>query len=127
MLSGTPCREADCGQYLVWLKTEKGANMPVEVESLDATDDETTMYDPSRHEAHWGNCTKPDQFRKPKAAKLPWKYLRLHDTDQGVDILIAIQGDRVRARVGGGKTVEAQLTDKLDSAMPVILPGPDGS
>ncbi len=49
-----------CGEYIVWLKTKNGKNMPVEPETVDHDDDE---FDHTKHEAHWGNCPKADQFR----------------------------------------------------------------
>lgn len=56
-----PCRS--CGQYVVFLPTKSGKNMPVDVDTVDEAD---TEFDHKRHVSHFATCNDPARFRKPK-------------------------------------------------------------
>lgn len=50
-----------CGGQIVWLKTELGKNICVEVNSVSEGDD---VFEYGTHEAHWGNCPDADKHRR---------------------------------------------------------------
>lgn len=54
------CRGEDCDSGLVWLKTRKGKVIPVNAESVDASDE---LYDHKKHAPHWASCPNADDFR----------------------------------------------------------------
>lgn len=56
-----------CGASIIFLRTAEGKRMPVELRSTRHTDDESTLFDPQRHQAHWPNCPKAEEYRKKKA------------------------------------------------------------
>ena len=53
------CRS--CDQYIVWLKTEAGANMPVDADSVEEGD---KTFDAKSHVSHFSTCPDADKFRK---------------------------------------------------------------
>ena len=53
-----------CHEPIVWLKTFKGKNIPVDDNSSVREGDET--FDRSRHSCHFDTCPNADQFRKTK-------------------------------------------------------------
>lgn len=57
----TKCRS--CDQYIVFLKTAKGSNMPVDAESVTEGDEE---FDPKVHVSHFSTCPEADKFRREK-------------------------------------------------------------
>lgn len=69
----------ECSQEIVFLPTDTGAKMPVDVESLSELDNKylnsyvshnnpnepyPVKYDPSRHRSHFKTCTNPSKFSK---------------------------------------------------------------
>ena len=52
-----------CGEYIVFLKTESGASMPVDADSVTEGDEE---FDPAVHVTHFSTCDNPDRFRRGK-------------------------------------------------------------
>ena len=60
-----------CGASIIWIKTKKGKNMPIDakpvkayIKSEDAQVDLYTMVDV--HLTHWGTCPKSRAFKKKK-------------------------------------------------------------
>ena len=53
-----------CDEYIVWVKTEAGKNMPVDADSFDEGDD--LVYDSDKHISHFATCPNADQHRKPR-------------------------------------------------------------
>ncbi len=51
-----------CGEYIVWVKTEAGKNMPVDADSFDEGDD--LLWDPDKHISHFATCPNADKHRK---------------------------------------------------------------
>lgn len=58
MTHATPCKS--CGRIIAWLKTASGKNMPVDVETVQPTDD---IFNPQRHVSHFATCPQADQHR----------------------------------------------------------------
>lgn len=58
-LRTVPCKA--CGQYMVYLKTSSGSNMPCDAESVTEGDEE---FDPKVHVSHFITCPEADKFRK---------------------------------------------------------------
>lgn len=61
------CRS--CGQYVVWMKTQRGKNMPVDAESvdegnLDYDEDGKPLFDRKQHISHFDTCPNADEHRK---------------------------------------------------------------
>lgn len=81
--AGQKCER--CKADIVWLKTTKGAWMPVDAASVEAGD---TIYDPKKHVAHWGTCPHAKEFRK----KHP-------DPPKSEEPTITAQGDRMKELV----------------------------
>lgn len=52
------CRS--CDAQIVWMKTESGRNMPVDVDSVSEGDE---VFDPSEHVSHFSTCPDADKFR----------------------------------------------------------------
>ena len=55
------CRS--CGAYIVWLKTQRGANMPTDADSVNEGD---TEFDPKEYVSHFSTCPDADQHRRRK-------------------------------------------------------------
>lgn len=49
-----------CGQQIVWFKTKKGKNIPVNAETVEPGDDELDL---PRHIAHFTTCPNADAHR----------------------------------------------------------------
>jgi len=57
----TRCRS--CNARIVFLKTASGKNMPVDADTVEATD---TEFDSTRHKSHFAECPAANQHRKPR-------------------------------------------------------------
>jgi len=55
------CRS--CSQYIVFLPTAAGKQMPVDADTVTEGDE---IYDPKVHVSHFSTCDKPGRFRKPR-------------------------------------------------------------
>lgn len=55
------CKE--CGKAIIWLKTKKGKNMPVDAETVVEGD---KIFDNGCHRSHFDTCPAADLFRKKK-------------------------------------------------------------
>jgi hypothetical protein len=53
-----------CGEYIVWVKTEAGNNMPVDADSFEEGDE--LVYDKDKHISHFATCPNADQHRRSK-------------------------------------------------------------
>ena len=53
------CRS--CGKEILWVKTKKGKNMPVD---FDSELEDVEEFDRDRMQAHWDTCPQADQHRK---------------------------------------------------------------
>ncbi len=53
-----------CGAALLWMKTKKGRNIPVDWDVRYVDDEEFSMV--AGHISHFSTCSDPDKFRKPK-------------------------------------------------------------
>lgn len=60
-LKTVKCRS--CGEYIVFLPTSRGSNMPVDAESVTEGDEE---FDPAVHISHFSTCPDADKFRSKK-------------------------------------------------------------
>lgn len=58
----TQCRS--CGADIVWLKTQKGKNIPVDAE--DVVDKEVEIFDPDTMTTHFQTCPDANSWRKKK-------------------------------------------------------------
>lgn len=56
----TQCRS--CGADIVWLKTQRGKNIPVDAE--DVVDEEVEVFDPDTMTTHFATCKDADKWRK---------------------------------------------------------------
>lgn len=56
-----PCRA--CGRPMIYLPTKTGKSMPVNAETVEATD---TEYQHDKHISHFSDCPAAARFRKPK-------------------------------------------------------------
>jgi hypothetical protein len=56
------CRS--CGEEIVWMKTEAGKNIPVNVESI--ADKEAPIFDPDQMISHFATCKDANTWRKKK-------------------------------------------------------------
>jgi len=54
-------RCSSCRARIIWLKTSKGKNMPVDADTVEPEDNE---FDPSRHTSHFATCPNANQHRK---------------------------------------------------------------
>jgi hypothetical protein len=59
----TRCRNQECNARIIFLPTRSGSNMPVDADTVEASDDE---YDPSRHESHFKTCKAPNNFSRSR-------------------------------------------------------------
>ena len=50
-----------CGEEIVWMKTDRGKNMPVNIESI--ADREAEIFDPDQMESHFATCPNAKKFR----------------------------------------------------------------
>ena len=55
------CRS--CNARIIWLKTEAGANMPVDADTVER-DQET--FDPKEHVSHFATCPNANAHRRPR-------------------------------------------------------------
>lgn len=55
-----------CKAPIVWLKTAKGANMPVDAATVKEGD---YFYRSDRHMPHWATCPDAKEFKKAHADK----------------------------------------------------------
>ena len=63
MTKTAKCRS--CDEYIVWVKTQAGKNMPVDADSFDEGDE--LVYDAERgHISHFATCPNADQHRRKK-------------------------------------------------------------
>ena len=57
-------RCSSCRARIIWLKTAKGGNMPVDADTVEPDD---TEYDPEGdHVSHFATCPNADQHRKKR-------------------------------------------------------------
>ena len=59
-----PMRCRECDEYIVFLPTSTGKQMPIDADSVDEDD---TEFDPKKHVTHFSTCTNAARFRKPKS------------------------------------------------------------
>jgi len=59
----TRCRHQQCRARIIWFKTERGKNMPVDADSVEAEDSELDL---SRHISHFATCPAANQFRRAR-------------------------------------------------------------
>jgi hypothetical protein len=52
-----------CQARIIFLLTSSGKKMPVDADTVDEEDE---VYEQGKHVNHWGTCTDPGRFRKPK-------------------------------------------------------------
>lgn len=50
-----------CRARIIFLKTATGKSMPVDADTVEATDE---MFDHERHESHFAKCPAADRFRR---------------------------------------------------------------
>ena len=62
-LRATTCRAAECGEQIVFLKTQRGKSMPVDAHSVEPGD---VYYEHGRHSSHYSTCVAAGQFRSPR-------------------------------------------------------------
>jgi hypothetical protein len=55
----TRCRS--CGAKIIWFKTAKGNNMPVDADTVEPQDDELDL---SRHRSHFADCPNSASHRR---------------------------------------------------------------
>lgn len=55
------CRS--CNAPIIWFRTARGSNMPVDVGSVDRND---VKLDMKRHISHFATCKNADQHRRPR-------------------------------------------------------------
>jgi hypothetical protein len=60
----TSCKA--CGESIVYLRTQRGSNMPVDAGTVHPSD---TMFDRERHSSHFDTCPHADDFRKKDERK----------------------------------------------------------
>jgi len=53
-----------CDEYIVWVKTEAGNNMPVDADSFEEGDE--LIFIPDKHISHFATCPNADQHRKQR-------------------------------------------------------------
>ena len=54
------CRS--CNAEIVWLKSKKGKNIPVDAETYHGE----TEFDSKKHRAHFATCSDAEKYRKDK-------------------------------------------------------------
>lgn len=54
---------AACKEMIVMLLTQNNKLIPVNADTIEPGD---IFYDRGKHVTHWGTCTNPDRFRKPR-------------------------------------------------------------
>ena len=57
---------SSCREYIVWMKTERGAWMPVDPDSVTDGDE---IFDPDEHISHFSTCPNADEHRKRRSRK----------------------------------------------------------
>lgn len=60
MLKVTECRS--CGAEIVWMKTQKGKNMPVDADTIQDADAE--VFDYETMTSHFSTCPEANKWRK---------------------------------------------------------------
>lgn len=55
------CRS--CGAAIVFLRTASGKSMPINAETVEASDE---TYEHGRHVSHFSTCTNPGAHRRPR-------------------------------------------------------------
>jgi hypothetical protein len=58
-------RCSSCHAKIVWFKTALGRNMPVDADTVEASDNVNEL-DLSRHQSHFASCPNSDKHRKPR-------------------------------------------------------------
>lgn len=62
----TPCRS--CGALVVWMRTSRGKNMPVDADTVDEAalefEDEKPLFDAEEHSSHFSTCPDADGWRR---------------------------------------------------------------
>lgn len=84
----TRCKS--CQAQIVWLKTQQGRNIPVDVDTVEPADQ---IFDRDKHKTHFETCPNADKHRKPSEEKLELMRLRCTLARAGIAI------DEVRASV----------------------------
>lgn len=59
----TRCKAEGCNAQIIWLKTARGKNMPVDADTVAPGEIE---YDRQRHTSHFDTCKRADKFRSNK-------------------------------------------------------------
>lgn len=57
----TRCRS--CHAKIIWFRTAAGKNMPVDADSVEASDDELDL---AKHVTHFRTCKQADQHRRSR-------------------------------------------------------------
>lgn len=60
-MNTSKCRS--CGAEIVWLKTSRGKNCPIDAKTVQEGD---ACFDPKRHTARFATCPEAQKWRKPK-------------------------------------------------------------
>lgn len=61
LVKTVPCK--GCGDEIVWLKTQKGKNIPVDADTVTSGDE---IFDRNVHTCHFETCPNASQFRRKK-------------------------------------------------------------
>jgi hypothetical protein len=56
-------RCTSCQKQIIFFKTEKGNNMPVDADTVEPADEELDL---SRHQSHFASCPNADKHRKTR-------------------------------------------------------------
>jgi hypothetical protein len=56
-----------CGQEIVWLKTKNDKNIPVDADTYHGE----SLFDTTKHQAHFATCKDADRWRKKAEKKKP--------------------------------------------------------
>jgi hypothetical protein len=59
-------RCTSCHAKIIFFKTDKGNNMPVDADTVEPDDQ---VLDLSRHQSHFASCPNSDKHRKPRGKK----------------------------------------------------------
>jgi len=65
MLKITQCKS--CGAEIVWMKTQRGKNIPVDAETID--DKGAEVFDPDTMTTHFETCPDAYKWRKKKSER----------------------------------------------------------
>lgn len=66
------CKAPNCKKEIIFVKTTNGKEMPIDYNSTDAEDlellsqNKILAYKAGVHVPHWGTCTDPNYFRRPR-------------------------------------------------------------